>query len=209
MSGFVQVGRPVDDMTIRVISARDQNVRENESSASDGSTSDDFVAVAREHAGAVFAICYSFTGNAADAEELAQETLVRGFRKFGQKRGAHFKPWYFEIARNVCRDHLRRQKRTKEAKQKIADHSTTQTENPLDNTFADLEEALAGMSEQHRMPLLLFYFDGHDAKRIGALLGMSTAAVHKRLSRARAELRKRLEALQSNDQPFTKEDRSS
>ena len=201
--------RRVDDMTIQAISARNQGVQEDGVSASDGNACDEFAAGARKHAGAVFSICYGFTGNAADAEELAQETLVRGFRKFGQKRGGHFKPWYFEIARNVCRDHLRRQKRTKEANQKLADHSTTQTENPTDNTFADLEEALAGMSEQHRMPLLLFYFDGHDAKRIGALLGMSTAAVHKRLSRARAELRKRLEALQSNDQPFTKEERSS
>jgi RNA polymerase sigma-70 factor (ECF subfamily) len=62
-----------------------------------------------------------------------------------------------------------------------------------------LEIALADLSSNYRMPLLLFYFDGRSTQSIAETLGIRRAAVQTRLSRARQQLR-RLLAERGDDQ---------
>ncbi len=55
-----------------------------------------------------------------------------------------------------------------------------------------LETALAALSSDYRVPLLLFYFDGRSTRSIAETLGIRRAAVQTRLSRARKQLRRLL-----------------
>jgi len=53
---------------------------------------------------------------------------------------------------------------------------------------------LGRLSEEYRVPLLLFYFDGRSTQNIAEMLGISPANVQTRLSRARRKLRCMLES---------------
>ena len=60
--------------------------------------------------------------------------------------------------------------------------------------YTELEGALAKLSEEYRIPLILFYFDGRSTKNIAETLMVSEDVVHARLSRARKQLRNLLES---------------
>ena len=76
-------------------------------------------AVAREHAAEAFAedrpflwgLLYRMTGDAADAEDLVQETFVRLLRRPPARLDEPLRPWLVRVAMNLGRDHLRRRRR--------------------------------------------------------------------------------------------------
>jgi RNA polymerase sigma-70 factor (ECF subfamily) len=143
----------------------------------------------RAHCRRVFAICFGMLGNRHDAEDVAQQTLLRGLMQIRTLRHSErFGPWIAAIARNLCIDAIRRSGRSTpppagmDAKERIIDSEDCRR----------LETALAKLSSDYRVPLLLFYFDGRSTASIGQTLGMSQAAVQTRLSRARRQLRELL-----------------
>jgi len=134
-------------------------------------------------------MCMGMLGNAADSDDIAQETFVRGFSRIGALRsGESFGPWIGRIAQNLCRDHIRAGARRRELAERHA-----QDPRPPAVDYSALHEALAELPEKHRTPLMLFYFDGKNAKRLAEELDISHAGACTRLSRARRELRRILE----------------
>lgn len=143
----------------------------------------------RRHSRRVYAVCMGMLGNAADSDDIAQETFIRGFSRLGTLRGGgSFGAWIALIARNLCRDHLRVNARRREL---IEQHANAPA--PAEVDHSALHEALAELPEQYRTPLMLFYFDGKSAKRLAEELEISHAGACTRLSRARRELRMILE----------------
>jgi RNA polymerase sigma-70 factor (ECF subfamily) len=137
------------------------------------------------YSGRVFAICLGTLGDRHDAEDLAQQTLLRGFVQINHLRNAQrFGAWIAQIARHLCIDAIRRQKA-----QVLAPPSDAGTGDGDPEAYRRLEGALAKLKPDYRMPLLLFYFDGRSTRSIAETLGISQAAVQTRLSRARRELR--------------------
>jgi RNA polymerase sigma-70 factor (ECF subfamily) len=64
------------------------------------------------HAGTVYAFVYRFLPDPSQAEDLTQEVWLKVIRYVGGFEGrARFTTWLFRVARNVCLDHLRSQKR--------------------------------------------------------------------------------------------------
>jgi RNA polymerase sigma-70 factor (ECF subfamily) len=140
-------------------------------------------------------MCLAMVGNAADAEDLAQETLIRAFTELGSLRNHdRFGPWIVAIAGNLCRNFLR--KRANRGRI-LAMRTDCEAEDP---DHSDLRQVLGRLSEDLRIPLMLYYFDGHSTESVAATLGISPAAVHTRLSRARRELRKLLEEGENQDE---------
>jgi RNA polymerase sigma-70 factor, ECF subfamily len=148
-----------------------------------------YAGLVRLHGKRVYAICLAMTGNAADAEDQAQEALMRGFTELGSLREHdRFGPWIAAIAGNTCRNFI---KKRSSREQTLAMQADCPREDPVD--LSDLRAMLSKLPEQHRIPLMLYYFDGHSSENVAASLGISVEAVHTRLSRARRELRKLLE----------------
>jgi RNA polymerase sigma-70 factor (ECF subfamily) len=148
-----------------------------------------YAGLVRLHGKRVYAICLAMTGNAADAEDLAQEALMRGFTELGSLRDRdRFGPWIAAIAGNMCRNFI---KKRSNREQTPAMQVDCPREDPDD--LSDLRAMLGRLPDQHRIPLMLYYFDGHSSENVAASLGISVEAVHTRLSRARRELRKLLE----------------
>ncbi|UCD28581.1 MAG: sigma-70 family RNA polymerase sigma factor [Planctomycetota bacterium] len=142
----------------------------------------------RRYAPQVFAICLGMLGNAHDAEDLAQEALVKGFTRIGELRDSErFAAWIRKIARHLCLDFIRRQKL---GRQILAGQVEQNQTRPSD--YPDLHQAITRLPEQYRLPLMLYYFDGQDTAGVARTLNLTQAAVCARLSRARKELRRLL-----------------
>ena len=62
-----------------------------------------FDELVRTHRGRVYGLCYRYSGNSADAEDLAQEVFLRAYRGLAGFRGdASLATWVYRIAVNVC-----------------------------------------------------------------------------------------------------------
>jgi RNA polymerase sigma factor (sigma-70 family) len=59
----------------------------------------------------LWGLCYRMTGNAADADDLVQETFVRALERPPRRTHEPLRPWLIRVAINLCRDLLRRRKR--------------------------------------------------------------------------------------------------
>src|SRR4051812_24004854 len=64
-----------------------------------------------ENRGFLWGLCYRMTGNAADAEEVVQETFVKMLEKPPRDTENPLRPWLVRVAMNLCRDLLRRRRR--------------------------------------------------------------------------------------------------
>jgi RNA polymerase sigma-70 factor, ECF subfamily len=151
-----------------------------------------YAGLVREHSGRIFAICLSMLGDRHDAEDVAQQTLLRGYMQIDSLRNSQrFGAWIAQIARHLCIDTIRRRKAEVVLPQAEA---CAAEETPGD--YGALKAALARLSPDYRTPLLLFYFDGRSTRTIAETLGVSQAAIQTRLSRACRKLR---EVLDSED----------
>jgi len=67
----------------------------------------------RRHTRRIFNICYRFTGNRTESEDLSQDVFLRVYRTLGSYRSAHggFATWMTSVTRNLLIDHYRRTKR--------------------------------------------------------------------------------------------------
>ncbi len=136
----------------------------------------------------IFAICFAMIGNSHDAEDLAQQALLKGFTSIKNiQNSQRFKPWISQIAKNLCIDFLRRQKLTQAA---LAEKACSSKNQPKE--YSHLLSALIKLDEEYRVPLILYYFDGQSAITIAQTLQISQNAAQARISRARKQLRKLL-----------------
>ena len=136
----------------------------------------------------VFALCLGILGRTPDAEDATQEALHQGYVQLNRLReDSAFAAWLRAIARSTCLAHLRRRKRQNALETRYTPPANTE------NHDHSLEEALARLPSEYRLPLVLYYFDQHRTEQIAATLRISPAGVLTRLSRARRLLREILD----------------
>lgn len=142
------------------------------------------------YSGRVFAICLGMLADRHDAEDISQQAFLRGFMRIHTLRQSErFGSWIGQVTRNLCVDAIRRRRRPIVVRSPHVDRSD---DGPGD--YRGLEAALAQLSPDYRVPLLLFYFNGRSTRSIAETLGTTQGAVQARLSRARKQLRRLMEA---------------
>jgi len=143
--------------------------------------------------------------NASEAEDLAQETMVRVWSK-RQKfcPEAAFRPWIFSIAVNLARNRLRWWRRRSNVSLDAwseTGHERPWPEGDRPNGAGDLEraeraaavqDAVAALPVELREALVLFEYEELAQAEIAATLGCTVKAVESRLARAREKLRRAL-----------------
>ncbi len=129
-------------------------------------------------------------GNSAEADDIAQEALIKAYLRSEQydERGK-FPAWLMKTAYRVFIDSRRRQKNR--AEQPIEKALTLQGSNGSDDAFRyeELHSALATLSETIRTSILLYYMQGYQIKEIAEITDSSESAIKKQLSRGREELK--------------------
>jgi RNA polymerase sigma-70 factor (ECF subfamily) len=162
-----------------------------------------FGEIVRRYQRAIYRIAYGLTRNPSDADDLAQETFVRAYRAIGRFRvGEPLYPWLSKIAVNQAYSLFRRRRRRPETPLEPlleAGRQWAAGEDPAKETarreyHRHLDAALAELSEEHQAVLVLRVVEGMSYDQIAETLAVPVGTVMSRLSRARAELKSRLEA---------------
>ncbi|MBC8535273.1 sigma-70 family RNA polymerase sigma factor [Clostridiales bacterium BX7] len=133
-------------------------------------------------------LAYSYLRNRADAEDVLQDTMVQLLRKAPEfESDEHEKAWLLRVAANLCKNRLRTPWRRYE--QLPEDY-------PADGKSEEslaLLQAVGSLPVKYREVVHLFYYEDASTAQIAAYLGAGESAVRKRLSRARAMLRKQFQ----------------
>ena len=159
----------------------------------------------------VYRLALRMLRNEADAEDVVQETMVRAWQGRAGLRDAQASlSWVCQIARNLARDHARREKRSVNSCPPPgleAEGAAAWVERLCDPSascedLAGSEEArtlvraaIDSLPEKHRLPLLLCELDGMSGSEAAAALGCPKGTVDSRLHRARAALGKKIRGM--------------
>ncbi|HNS22876.1 MAG TPA: sigma-70 family RNA polymerase sigma factor [Sedimentisphaerales bacterium] len=148
-----------------------------------------YAGLVRRHYDHVFVVCLGVLGSIHDAEDVAQDAMLKGFEQIRQLRdGAQFASWVVAIGRNLSINQLR--------KRKVADktfHGERPTEQVAPGSgHEDLERAVARLPQDLRAPLVMYYFDGQDVKTVAQRLEVSPSGVYLKLRTAVRRLHKML-----------------
>ncbi len=156
----------------------------------------------------VYRIGYHMLGRDAEAQDVVQETFIRVWQQLGTLRDhAAIMAWICRIARNLCADRLRAEKRrpadafdelelSKLATALERAGRLPETPEELVVSAEDRQALLAlvaTLREKHRVVLLLRLVEGMRCVDIATTLGCPIGTVESRLHRARGELAGKLE----------------
>ena len=132
----------------------------------------------------VYAVCLSVVADPHTAQDICQETMLRGLLKIKDlKKSEQFAGWIVRIARNLCIDHIRSNKRWHNAQKHLVENQ------PESNgQYAELIEAILKLPVEEKMPLMMFYFDGKNSRVIAESLEISHSTVCRRIRRAKERL---------------------
>jgi RNA polymerase sigma-70 factor, ECF subfamily len=146
-----------------------------------------------------FRIAQGVLRNAADAEDVAQEALLRAFRKFHRLRDVtRFRAWLVRIAFRLALDRWRsaRRRERRETEWSLPERQPappTAEEIAASSEFqARLERALDELPEKSRMVLLLAAIQGYTLEEVAGMLGVPMGTVKSRLFLARKQLVEKL-----------------
>src|SRR5688500_7631773 len=130
-------------------------------------------------------------GDAGDAEDVTQETMLRLWRIAPDWREgeAALGTWLYRVASNLAVDRLRRRRERPQAVMpEIADESAgAQGRLEATDRAAALEAALADLPERQRLAVVLRHLEERSNPEIAAILGTSVEAVESLLARARRD----------------------
>ena len=147
-------------------------------------------ALAKTYRDRLFAAAFQVCGNAADAEDAAQEALLRyhiSEKQFESEQ--HIRAWLLRVAincaKNVSRSFFRR--------------NTVPLEDYMDSLAFDSGESreifreVMNLPETYRLVIHLYYYEDYSVAEIGRILGLTESNVRVRLSRGRQKLKKALQ----------------
>jgi RNA polymerase sigma-70 factor (ECF subfamily) len=153
----------------------------------------------RGHQAVAFRTAFTITGDAAEAEDAAQEAFVKVYRTLGRFRsGAPFRPWLLTVVANEARNRRRAAGRRAGLTLRAAEHGP-QAAPPSPETAVVAEErrtellgAIEGLREEDREVISLRYFLELSEAEAASVMGCARGTVKSRLSRAMGRLREKM-----------------
>ena len=138
----------------------------------------------------LFAAAFQVCGNAADAEDAAQEALLRYHTSDKQfENEQHLRAWLLRVAincaKNISRSFWRR--------------NTVPLEDYMETLAFDSDESrqifreVMNLPETYRLVIHLYYYEDYSVREIGGILGLTESNVKVRLSRGRKLLKEALQ----------------
>ena len=166
----------------------------------DRRTADAFEQLCAPYSAMVYRHCLHMLGNPHEAEDAAQESMLRAFRAFSAFRGDGVASWLFRIAHNTCLDILksarvRRESLTLDAPEAVdpADPAPPPDEAYVQSAGMDeLRGAIASLPRDLAISHALPVEQINEKLLLARAAGIREGTVKSRLSRARAALEKKL-----------------
>lgn len=147
---------------------------------------------------------YRLVGNRFEAEDLAQETFIKAYKRFGSlQEQEKVKSWLYRIARNTTIDFFRKNKNSSiplEAPMLESYAQATAVDHRVEvmgrEISAELKKSLATLSMEDQTIVKLLYYEGFSYKEICDLMNINQNTLKSRLHRARKVL---LAVVQANE----------
>lgn len=145
------------------------------------------------HIGSVAAIARRMLRDEAEAEDIAQEAMLRLWRSAaGLELGpGGLRPWLRRVTSNLCIDRVRSGHRTVVTDEvpEVAEPATQVTNLEGQELSARVAAAMQALPERQRLALTLFHHEGLSQVEVGQAMGISDEAVESLLARARRALK--------------------
>lgn len=152
-----------------------------------------FAQLVSRHLSMVVGIARRMLRDEAEAEDVAQETMLRLWRNAASLElgPGGLRPWLRRVITNLCIDRVRSGRHLV-----VVDEVPEQSEQPAQHAALaeqDLskrvDQALKGLPERQRQAIILFHFEGLSQSEVGATLDISDEAVESLLARGRRALK--------------------
>ena len=144
-----------------------------------------FTDAAERYLDMVYRIALNWFRNPADAEDAAQNAMLRLWRTDTEFQGEdHLRHWLVRVALNEC-------KRMSAHPWRKRTVSLDQCPEPVfsDPARQTLYQEVMELPAKYRVPLYLYYYEGYKTAEIARLTGEREGTVRSRLSRARGKLK--------------------
>jgi RNA polymerase sigma-70 factor (ECF subfamily) len=180
------VGRPLEDELV-------DRARRGDAEA--------YGALVEMHQEIAFRVAFVVLGDAAEAEEAAQDAFVKAYRALGRfRRGAPFRPWLLRIVGNEARNRVRaRGRRERLARLAAAEAVSGGAAPPPEAEVLEAERreelfaAIGRLGAEERLAVIGRFFLGLTDQEAASALGVRRGAVKMRVFRALERLRAELE----------------
>jgi RNA polymerase sigma-70 factor (ECF subfamily) len=151
-----------------------------------------------ENSGAVYRVALGVLHNHADAEDVAQDALLRAYRHFAcLRRPERLKSWLVRTAWRLAIDRMRSANRREQREyEAIAGRPLPPTTEDIAGEHLFLrrvEEAVDTLPERLRQVVVLAAIEGYDMRETAELLDLPEGTVRSRLNRARKLLAEKLQ----------------
>lgn len=154
----------------------------------------------------IFNLCYRFTKNRQEAEDLCQDVFLKIYHSASNFRGqSHPSTWVYRITVNLCLNHNRRKNRflwipLENEEQPIplnSSHDNSEENDPHDQLEKAereriVQQAILKLPRKQCIALILQRYEGLTIKEIAEVMNCSELSVQSRLARARENLAKKL-----------------
>lgn len=154
-----------------------------------------YTALVEKYENKVFTVCMKVLRNREEAEEVAQDVFVKGFKKLNTlKDFTKFPNWIMKIAYTMSIDRSRLKSIKKTDISQINEAQFKQTETPfelatLENRKEILTRVINKLDTQEAVVITLYYIQDQSIKEISKITGMSISNVKVKLYRARKSIR--------------------
>ena len=158
----------------------------------DGRTVERFRTVILPHLDAAYGYARSLTRDPVDAQDLAQEAVLRALRYFHAFRGEEARPWLLRIVRNTWID-LRTRNGAEKLPLEVLETRAAEGPDPEQSALAgdrrrQIASALAALPVESREVLVLREIEDLSYKQIAAVLDLPIGTIMSRIARAREKL---------------------
>lgn len=130
--------------------------------------------------------------NREDAEDVVQDSFIKGFQKIDQvKEGVSLGAWFRRIAVNASLDLVRKQKKTTWAEEtKVLETASEdiELEEDSDLTVDFIKECMHELKEKYRIILVLYMIEDYNHREIGEQLNLKESTVRNQYRRGKNQL---------------------
>ncbi|HSG81834.1 MAG TPA: sigma-70 family RNA polymerase sigma factor, partial [Gemmatimonadota bacterium] len=160
---------------------------------------EEFEQEALVHLDTLYSVALRLCGNASDAEDLVQDTVMKAYRSWDKyERGTNCRAWLVTIMRNTFINRFRKESKRPsavefDAVQDISVFDEVQDRDPAGTFFRqivddDVKRAIQELPEEFRLPVVLSDVEGLSYAEIAEILELPVGTVKSRLFRGRRRL---------------------